>query len=88
MATFVCPHCRHETKIFGEGGAEGLAKKFGIPVLGRIPLEPAVRVGGDEGVPIAIGNPDSPVAAAFRDVAGKVAAALSVKSAWALPILQ
>jgi ATP-binding protein involved in chromosome partitioning len=88
MSAFVCPHCRHETKIFGEGGAEGLAKKFGIPVLGRIPLETDVRAGGDTGVPIAIGKPDSAVAAAFREVAGKVAAALSVKSAWALPILQ
>jgi ATP-binding protein involved in chromosome partitioning len=88
MAGFVCSHCRKETEIFGTGGAARLAEEFGIPILGRIPLDPAVRLGGDAGEPIVVASPDSPVSRAFSEIAGKVAAALSVKSAWALPVLQ
>src|SRR5262245_56151543 len=61
MTGFTCSHCGHLTQIFGEGGAEKLAAKFNIPVLGRVPLDPKVRIGGDTGAPIVVSDPTSPV---------------------------
>jgi ATP-binding protein involved in chromosome partitioning len=74
--------------IFGQGGAERLSAKYGFPVLGTIPLNPAVRVGGDAGDPIMITDPDSPVARALREVAGKLAQRVAVREHKALPVLQ
>ena len=55
--------------LFGEGGGEQLASELGIPLLGQVPLEPALRVGGDEGRPIAAGDPDSEAGQAFAAIA-------------------
>jgi ATP-binding protein involved in chromosome partitioning len=74
--------------LFGTGGGDMLCKKHGFPLLGRIPLNPAVRVGGDAGDPVTVAQPASPVAASFREVAGRVAQRLAIKSMQALPILQ
>ena len=52
MSGFVCPDCGHEHDIFGSGGGEKIARELELDVLGRIPLEPGVRAGGDAGVPI------------------------------------
>jgi ATP-binding protein involved in chromosome partitioning len=64
--------------IFGSGGGEKLAKMTGVPYIGSIPIDPQVRIGGDEGVPVAISHPDSPVAKALIEVAEKVAAQVSI----------
>jgi ATP-binding protein involved in chromosome partitioning len=74
--------------LFGAGGGDMLCKKHGFPLLGRVPLNPVVRVGGDAGDPVTIAHRTSPVAGAFRDVAGRVAQRLAIKSMQALPILQ
>ncbi len=74
--------------IFGAGGAERLAEQYGFPVLGRVPLNPAVRVGGDGGDPITLTEPDSVVARAFREIAGKFAQRVAIKEHKSLPILQ
>jgi ATP-binding protein involved in chromosome partitioning len=74
--------------VFGSGGADKLAQKYGFPVLGRIPLNPAVRVGGDAGDPVTISAPDSKIAREFLDVAGRFAQRLAIKEHRALPILQ
>ncbi|MDZ4773274.1 MAG: Mrp/NBP35 family ATP-binding protein [Planctomycetota bacterium] len=74
--------------IFGSGGAERLAQRHGFPVLGRVPLDPIVRVGGDGGDPISISAPDSVLAKCFHDIAGRVAQRLAIKAHQALPILQ
>lgn len=58
--------------VFGEGGGEGLAKDAGVPYLGAIPIDPAVRQGGDEGVPITISKPDSPAAQALSGIAASL----------------
>jgi ATP-binding protein involved in chromosome partitioning len=63
-------------EIFGEGGAEQLAREMGLPFLGRIPLDVAVRRAGDAGVPTVVGEPDSPAGQALMAVAGAVYAAL------------
>ncbi len=64
--------------VFGSGGGEKLAKESGVPFIGTIPLDPAVREGGDQGVPITVSNPDSPVAQALNAIALDVAAKVSV----------
>ncbi len=60
MSHFVCGHCGERTEIFSHGGGEEAAKKFEIPFLGRIPLDPAIREGGDQGTPIVVKDPQSP----------------------------
>lgn len=75
-------------EIFGRGGGVRVAAQFGVPFLGEIPLDPAVRLGGDAGRPIVAAHPESPVARAFREIAGKVAAAVATRQAMTLPVLQ
>jgi len=65
MSYFVCGHCGERSEIFSFGGGEQAAKKFEIPFLGRIPLDPAIREGGDTGSPIVVSNPESPQTQAF-----------------------
>ncbi len=69
MSFFVCGHCGERTEIFSFAGGERAAKKFEIPFLGRIPLDPAIREGGDVGMPIVVSAPDSPLTKAFQGVA-------------------
>ncbi len=64
--------------IFGTGGGELLAKEGGVPFFGTIPIDPAVRVGGDNGKPVVIENPASPAAVALRSIAMQIAAKISV----------
>jgi ATP-binding protein involved in chromosome partitioning len=80
MSYFVCPHCGHVAEIFGSGGGERVANKYGVPLLGQIPIDPAVREGGDRGVPVVVGQPGSSTAQAFREAARQAAARLSVEA--------
>ena len=80
MSHFVCPHCSQESDIFGKGGGEMLAEELSIPFLGRIPIYEPIRRGGDTGVPITIGEPQSVAARAFRETAERLAAQLSIAS--------
>ncbi|MBE3589930.1 MAG: Mrp/NBP35 family ATP-binding protein [Firmicutes bacterium] len=73
MASFVCPHCGETVEIFGAGGGERMAAELEVPLLARIPLEPAVRRASDEGTPIVVAAPESASAAAFRELAQAVA---------------
>jgi ATP-binding protein involved in chromosome partitioning len=72
MSRFTCPHCHHEIDIFSCGGAERTAQQFKVPFLGAIDLIPAIREGGDRGLPVALAGPKSPQAAAFFDAAQKL----------------
>jgi ATP-binding protein involved in chromosome partitioning len=78
MSHFICPTCRTESDIFGKGGGERLAHEMQVPFLGSIPIYEPIRIGGDTGVPIVIGEPSSPAAEAFRQVAERLAAQLAV----------
>jgi ATP-binding protein involved in chromosome partitioning len=73
MSWFVCPHCGERTSIFGDGGGAETAETLGVPLLGQVPLVPALREGGDEGTPIVVSHPDSPAGRALREAARKVA---------------
>jgi ATP-binding protein involved in chromosome partitioning len=81
MSSFVCPHCLKPTDIFSHGGGAKAAVKLDVPFLGEIPIDPAIRQGGDEGRPIVIADPDSPQAKAFIAIAGKVAQQVSIQNA-------
>lgn len=73
MSYYVCGHCGHRAEIFAYGGGERAAEKLGIPFLGRIPIDPAIRAGGDSGLPITVADPSSPQAKAFREIASALA---------------
>jgi ATP-binding protein involved in chromosome partitioning len=64
--------------VFGTGGGERLARQAGVPFLGAIPMDPAVREGGDLGQPVTIAKPKAPVAMALREITENVAARISV----------
>jgi ATP-binding protein involved in chromosome partitioning len=89
MSHFICPGCQMESDIFGKGGGETLAGELSIPFIGRIPIYEPIRVGGDTGVPITIGEKQSPAARAFRTAAEQLAAQLSIASyKKAIPLVQ
>jgi ATP-binding protein involved in chromosome partitioning len=78
MSYFICPNCDAKHELFGRGGGERIANAFDVPFLGQIPLQPNVRLGGDQGQPVVIADPDSPAATALMSVAGEVARHVSV----------
>ena len=77
MSGYLCPRCGTEDPIFGRGGAEALAARFGVPVLARIPLVPALREGGDAGRPLVVAQPEHPVSRMFAALAARVADAVA-----------
>ncbi len=80
MSGFVCPHCGESVDIFGVGGGERLAREMDLPFLGHIPLDPAVRAAGDEGVPTVLSAPGSSAGQALAALASKVEEALAAVS--------
>lgn len=78
MSFFICDGCNKQHDIFSRGGAKQAADRFQIPFLGEIPITPALRQGGDEGVPILIQDPNSPVSQSFLEIAAKLAGQLSI----------
>ena len=72
MSTYICPNCGHEEHIFGHGGVAAEAARLNLPFLGALPLSLDVRVAGDAGTPIAVG--DSAAARAYADLAARLVA--------------
>jgi ATP-binding protein involved in chromosome partitioning len=72
MAYRVCPCCGERDDLFGTGGGASLAGHLEVPLLAEIPLEPALREGGDIGVPFTISAPESPAAVAIRALAERL----------------
>ena len=77
MSYYICGHCGDRAEIFSHGGGQRAAEKLDVPFLGAIPIDLAIRAGGDEGMPIVAANPDSPQAKTFRDIAAKIVDALN-----------
>jgi ATP-binding protein involved in chromosome partitioning len=88
MSHFTCPHCHHEIDIFSKGGAERTAKQFNIPFLGSIELIPAIREGGDRGLPVTLAGPKSPQASEFFAVAQKLMERAEVAAAASTDVLE
>jgi ATP-binding protein involved in chromosome partitioning len=72
MSYLLCAHCGKPTPLFGSGGGKALAEELGVPLLGEIPLESAVREGGDSGSPIILATTDSPAARALTTIAERI----------------
>lgn len=70
MSTYVCPNCGHEAHLFGHGGVAAEARALGLPFLGELPLELDVRLAGDSGRPVALG--DGATAQAYARLADRL----------------
>ncbi|HWA67297.1 MAG TPA: P-loop NTPase [Mycobacteriales bacterium] len=79
MAGFPCPHCGELMDVFGSGGGQAVADSLTalvgapVPLLGSVPIEPAIREGGDVGTPVVVGAPESAAAKAFVAIATELA---------------
>jgi len=78
MSYFVCPSCHERHDIFSSGGGQERALAMGLPFLGSIPLHPEVRAGGDTGMPVVAGQPESTYARELRKIAGVLAQRVSI----------
>lgn len=72
MSGFICPSCNTESDIFGTGTCDELAKQYNTQVLANLPIEPAIRVGGDSGKPIVYFEPESISAKRYMMAASKL----------------
>jgi ATP-binding protein involved in chromosome partitioning len=77
MSVYECPECGHIEHIFGAGGGRRTADELGVPLLGSIPLDPAIVTGGDSGKPVVAERPDSPAGRAFTELARDLISATS-----------
>jgi ATP-binding protein involved in chromosome partitioning len=73
MSHFVCPDCGTSHDIFGHGGARAEAARIGVPFLGEVPLAMTIRENSDAGTPVMVSAPDGVHAAAYREIATKIA---------------
>jgi ATP-binding protein involved in chromosome partitioning len=80
MSIHICSHCGHAEHIFGEGGGERMAKKYGTELLGSLPLDIGIRENADGGHPSVVADPDGRPAQIYKDVARKMAARLALKA--------
>jgi ATP-binding protein involved in chromosome partitioning len=89
MSYFICSNCSERHHIFGAGGGEELVKRFKTNLLGQIPLSTSVREGGDIGVPIVVGSPESEQATVFRGIAENVVKQIGIleKKGVGLPVI-
>jgi ATP-binding protein involved in chromosome partitioning len=85
MSYFVCPHCGERTDVFSHGGARKEAEKLGVPFLGEVPLDTAIRAHSDDGRPVVASMPESPQANALIEIARRVADTLAVGAPGAKP---
>ena len=76
MSYFLCPECGTRSDIFGHGGARHEAERLGVPFLGEVPLTLEIRETSDAGRPVVATEPNSPAAAAYREVAARALAEL------------
>jgi ATP-binding protein involved in chromosome partitioning len=79
MSGLPCPHCGEMVDVFGTGGgqavADALTRVTGaqVPVLAQVPIDPRLRRGGDEGIPLVLSDPDAPAARQLAAVAETLA---------------
>jgi ATP-binding protein involved in chromosome partitioning len=87
MSYYICPHCDSKDYIFGQGGGRRAAEQLGIPFLGEVPLDLAIRTQSDMGAPIVIALPDSASARNLREISERIAAQVSIRS-FEAPVLE
>lgn len=77
---FICDGCEKRHELFGSGGGKKIAEFAEAPLLGQIPIHPAIREWGDAGTPIVQAAPESPIARAFLEVAEKLAGRVAAQN--------
>jgi ATP-binding protein involved in chromosome partitioning len=85
MSGFICPHCGTETDIFSKGGAELAAEKLGVPFLGRVPINLAIRAGSDDGRPVVASDPGLAESQALTRIAQNIADRVALANLTAVP---
>jgi ATP-binding protein involved in chromosome partitioning len=87
MSGYTCPQCGHHEDVFSHGGGQAAASELKVPFLGEVPLDMAIRVSGDEGIPVPVSYPGTPHSAAFEQIARKLAAQVSIRSTMAINLV-
>ena len=72
MSYFICPECGHEEKIFGKGATDKFLKDNKIPLLGKIPIEPAFASSGDTGKPLVLDSDKDYMKVIYNDLASSL----------------
>ena len=78
MSTHICSNCGHEEHVFGAGGAERMCQDYNVDLLGALPLDIRIREQTDGGTPTVVAEPESQIAATYRQIGRKVAYKLSM----------
>ncbi|HBO37271.1 MAG TPA: iron-sulfur cluster carrier protein ApbC, partial [Pasteurellaceae bacterium] len=76
MSVHICSNCGHQEAIFGTGGAEKIAQKYDVQILGQQPLHIRLREDLDKGTPTVIATPESEITQSFLQLAEKIATEL------------
>jgi ATP-binding protein involved in chromosome partitioning len=79
MAYYQCSHCHHQDAIFGSDGGKRMAEQYAIPLLGRLPLDTAIREQADAGKPTVVADPEGDLAKLYFALARRVAGQLSLQ---------
>jgi len=85
MSYYVCGHCGHREDIFDSGGGSRTARELGVPFLGEIPINTAIRVAGDKGNPVVVADPASKHSEVIRQIARNLAAQISIQNVNGIP---
>jgi Flp pilus assembly CpaE family ATPase len=80
MSGFVCPHCEETVEIFGAGGGKELAEEFGLDLLAKIPMDPQIAAGADEGDSISNSSVSKPVREALDTLVNNIVVKTQKKS--------
>ncbi|MDR3626808.1 MAG: Mrp/NBP35 family ATP-binding protein [Ignavibacteriaceae bacterium] len=80
MSYFIAPDTGKKYDIFGNGGGSRMAIELDAPFLGGIPIDPQIRIGGDNGIPIVYDAPDSEHAAVFTQISRNLAAQIHIRN--------
>lgn len=85
MSGYICAHCGKETDIFSSGGGEELALRYGVPFLGRVPIDPQIVKSGDAGEPYMYSYSKTDTAKRFESIAETLLKTETVKAGGNLP---
>ena len=80
MGVHHCPHCGHDSHIFGSGGAQKMCARYDVELLGELPLDAAIRDAADGGAPSVVSAPDGDIAKRYRRIAVRAAVKIAEKS--------
>jgi ATP-binding protein involved in chromosome partitioning len=80
MSYYQCSHCGNREEIFGHGAVAQASQNLGIPFLGEIPIDTRIRIYADTGRPMVLAEPNSVAAKAYREIAERLAAQVSIRN--------